>query len=88
MSQRMREREAERDGAAEKIREHGVKVTREAIDRYLLWEEQGEVCIYSGEPISVTQLAGGQGPHRSHFAVFAVSGRLVREQSCVPGRGQ
>jgi CRISPR-associated endonuclease Csn1 len=60
MSQNMREREAQRDEAAEKIREHGVKVTREAIDRYLLWQEQAEVCIYSGLPISIAQLFGGE----------------------------
>jgi CRISPR-associated endonuclease Csn1 len=60
MSQRMREREAQRDRAAGKVREHGVKVTREAIDRYLLWEEQGGVCIYSSQPISPVQLLGGE----------------------------
>ncbi|HET6881541.1 MAG TPA: type II CRISPR RNA-guided endonuclease Cas9 [Pirellulales bacterium] len=60
MSQNMREREAQRDEAAEKIREHGVKVTREAIDRYLLWQEQAEVCVYSGLPISIAQLFGGE----------------------------
>jgi CRISPR-associated endonuclease Csn1 len=70
MSERMREREAERDQAAEKIREHGAKVTREAIDRYLLWQEQGEVCIYSGEPISLTQLLGGEA-HIDHVLPYS-----------------
>ncbi len=60
MSQRMREREAERDQAAEAIRQHGVKVNRDAIDRYLLWEEQNRTCIYSGEPISIAKLFGGE----------------------------
>jgi CRISPR-associated endonuclease Csn1 len=60
MSNAMRERERRRDAAAERIREQGHKVTRDAIDRYLLWEEQGKVCMYSGRIISVTQLFGGE----------------------------
>ena len=60
MSQRMRDREKERDRAADKIRELGVKVTRAAIDRHLLWEEQGGVCIYSGKCISAAQLFGAE----------------------------
>lgn len=72
MSERMRERERERDAAAEKIREHGVKVTREAIDRYLLWEEQKGECIYSGEAISVSQLLGGE-VHVDHILPYSRS---------------
>ncbi|MBX3414657.1 MAG: type II CRISPR RNA-guided endonuclease Cas9 [Pirellulales bacterium] len=56
----MRDREKLRDGAAERIRELGYKPTRDAIDRYLLWEEQDKVCIYSGRLISVSQLFGGE----------------------------
>ncbi|MCC7193565.1 MAG: type II CRISPR RNA-guided endonuclease Cas9 [Phycisphaeraceae bacterium] len=56
----MRDREKNRDAAAEKLRENGVKVTREAINRYLLWEEQGHICIYSGDPISFKQLYSGE----------------------------
>ena len=60
MSQQMREREAQRDRAADAIREHGVIVTRDAINRYLLWEEQGKCCVYTGQTISVTHLLGGE----------------------------
>ncbi len=60
ISRQMRDREAMRDEAAERLREHGVKVTRDAIDRYLLWEEQGCICVYSGESISLTQLLAGE----------------------------
>lgn len=59
-SRDMRDRQRQRDAAAERIREHGMKPTREAIDRYLLWREQGEVCMYSGRPIAITQLLGGE----------------------------
>ncbi len=52
----MRERERRRDTAADEIRALGAKPTREGINRYLLWEEQGHVCLYSGRPISAVQL--------------------------------
>jgi CRISPR-associated endonuclease Csn1 len=56
----MRENERRRDGAAEWLREHGVAVTRDSIQRFLLWREQGEDCVYSGNPISPAQLFGGE----------------------------
>jgi len=60
MTKDNRQRAAERDRAAEEIRKLGVGVTRDAIDRYLLWTEQKEMCIYSGRPISLAQLLGGE----------------------------
>jgi len=57
---KMRDRERVRDEAAERIRATGAKATRETIDRYLLWQEQGMECIYSGRPISLSQLLGGE----------------------------
>ena len=59
-SRRMRERERERSEAADKIREHGFKPTREGINRWLLWKDQGEVCLYSGKTISPRQLLEGE----------------------------
>ncbi len=56
----MRDRERARIAAAEEIRAAGVKPTREAIDRYLLWEEQRRECVYSGKPIGLVQLLGGE----------------------------
>ncbi|MCI0366260.1 MAG: type II CRISPR RNA-guided endonuclease Cas9 [Phycisphaerales bacterium] len=57
----IRDREAERDGAAEKLRESGVRVTRDNILKYQLWEQQGQECIYSGKPISFEKLFGEGG---------------------------
>lgn len=57
---RIREREAERDEAADYLREKGVGLSREAITRYLLWKQQGECCIYTGRSISFNQLFGGE----------------------------
>jgi CRISPR-associated endonuclease Csn1 len=59
-SKEMRQREQERDNAADEIRKAGVKVTRDAIDRYLLWQEQRHECVYSGRCISLAQLFGGE----------------------------
>lgn len=56
----MRTREVRRQAAAEKIKEHGDSPTHNKIDRYLLWEEQDKVCMYSGRPIGVAQLLGGE----------------------------
>lgn len=59
-SKKISERAAIRDDAADKLREHGVKVTRDAINRYILWQEQEQLCIYSGRVISFTQLYNGE----------------------------
>lgn len=56
----MRDREKCRDTAADAIREQGHKPTRDAIDRYLLWKEQREECLYTGDPISIGELLGGR----------------------------
>ncbi|MDX1944327.1 MAG: type II CRISPR RNA-guided endonuclease Cas9 [Pirellulaceae bacterium] len=56
----MRARERLRDDAAERIKEHGEKPTRGKIELYLLWEEQNRECMYSGKPISIHQLFGGE----------------------------
>lgn len=55
-SLKMRLREAAREKAADAIREQGLSPSRESINRYLLWQEQGEHCLYSGNPISIRQL--------------------------------
>lgn len=56
----MREREAEREAAAEAIRRLHVKVNRDSIQRYLLWQEQMHECVYCGKPISQKQLFTGE----------------------------
>lgn len=60
LSLEMHDRERQRDAAAARIREFGKKPTRGDIERYLLWEEQGHECIYSGRPISLAQLLEGE----------------------------
>jgi CRISPR-associated endonuclease Csn1 len=60
MSSHMREREAKREEAAEAVRKLKVKITRDAILRYLIWEEQAHECVYCGKPISQKQLFSGE----------------------------
>lgn len=55
-SLKMRLREVAREKAADAIREQGLSPSRETINRYLLWQEQGGHCLYSGNPISIPQL--------------------------------
>ncbi len=57
----IRDREADRDRIADKLRESGIRVTRDNILKYQLWEQQGQECIYSGKPISFQKLFGEGG---------------------------
>jgi len=57
---RIHEIEAERDAAADYLRESQVPVSRESILRYRLWKEQQEKCVYTGKSISFAQLFGGE----------------------------
>ncbi len=51
-----RKREAERNKAKEELEKNGIVGNRDAIERYLLWKEQGELCAYSQKTISFSQL--------------------------------
>ncbi|MBL8747501.1 MAG: type II CRISPR RNA-guided endonuclease Cas9 [Phycisphaerae bacterium] len=54
------DRQRARTVAREEIERLGFKPTGEALERYVLWKEQGEECIYSGRTISPAQLLGGE----------------------------
>lgn len=68
----MRQREERRSAAAAKLRENGITVNRDNINRYLLWEDQEFQCMYSYPPrtISFTQLFGGE-VHIDHILPYA-----------------
>lgn len=53
---RMREREAERDTAADELRKANVHVTRDNITKLRLWEEQEHICPYTLQKIGFAQL--------------------------------
>ena len=50
----------EREKAVVGIEENGLLPGRGSIEFYRLWQEQGEVCIYTGEVISLKQLLAGE----------------------------
>ncbi len=54
------ERTQLRETAKQEIEKLGEKPTRDNIARYLLWEEQGRICVYSGNNISLAQLMKGE----------------------------
>ncbi|MGQ0614987.1 MAG: type II CRISPR RNA-guided endonuclease Cas9 [Planctomycetaceae bacterium] len=58
MSASMREKEEARERAKEQLRERGSggEASREDVLRYLLWEEQGAICPYTGRAIQQSQL--------------------------------
>jgi CRISPR-associated endonuclease Csn1 len=59
-NRRIREQEAKREDAVAEIRQRqGVRVTRDNILRYLLWQEQSHECLYCSRPITQQQLFGG-----------------------------
>jgi CRISPR-associated endonuclease Csn1 len=67
----LRNREAERDSIADKLRENGVRVNRENILKYELWEQQNHECVYSGKPISFDKLFGeGGGVEVDHILPY------------------
>jgi CRISPR-associated endonuclease Csn1 len=56
----IRKREAEREAAAEVVRGMKIKLSRDAVLRYLLWQEQAMECVYCGKAISQNQLFTGE----------------------------
>lgn len=61
LSVRMNERASERDAAADRLREHGVRVSRASILKYRLWEEQRLACAYCGQSLTVQDVFSQDG---------------------------
>ncbi len=55
----MRQNEKKRDEAKKWLEENKHRPSHDAILRYQLWKQQGEMCIYSGSTITPGQLFGG-----------------------------
>ena len=56
-----KDRQALRDKGRAEIAAHGIAITEDAIDRYVLWEEQNKLCIYTGQYIDLDNLLRGIG---------------------------
>jgi CRISPR-associated endonuclease Csn1 len=55
-----RANEKERESVKDELLKLKIIPTRDAIDLYRLWKEQGERCAYTGKSISILQLLGGE----------------------------
>lgn len=55
-----RKNEKVREEARERISENDLIPGRGSIEFYRLWKDQDGICIYSGKPISLKQLLGGE----------------------------
>ena len=51
--------ETERAESAHELEQIGIIPNRAAINLYRLWQEQREICVYSGRPITITDLFNG-----------------------------
>ena len=66
-----KDREAEREKARHEL---GSQATEDAIDRYILWEEQGKKCLYTGKSISLRELLEGNSFDIEHTIPRSKSG--------------
>ncbi len=93
MSKRMRDRQKERERAADEIVKHGNVARREGIIRYLLWEEQCSECVYCGKPMSMEQLFGGD-TDVDHILPYSrclddsQANKVVAHRNCNHDKGQ
>lgn len=55
-----KDREEARENARKRIEEYDVAATDDTIERYLLWEEQGHICLYTGSNITPKDLFDGK----------------------------
>lgn len=55
-----KEREKLRATAAEEVGKYLDNPTEDAIERYLLWQEQNGQCMYTGRPINIADLWSGK----------------------------
>lgn len=66
-----KKRTAERDAARAEL---GDMVTEDAVDRFILWQEQGHKCLYTGKSISQKDILSGTGFDIEHTIPRSRSG--------------
>lgn len=67
-------RQEARDKARAEIAKYGVAATEDAIDRYILAEEQDFTCLYTGKSISISNLLDGKSFDIEHTIPRSLSG--------------
>lgn len=60
-------REKDNEVIALKIKEQGLVPSRRNIQKYRLWEETGERCIYCGKVMGIAEFLGGHGGEIEHI---------------------
>lgn len=60
-------REKDNKVIADKIAEYGLKVSRNRIQKYRMWEETGHVCMYCGQPVGVKEFLESNGAEVEHI---------------------
>lgn len=68
-----KKKQKEREDAAQDIISCGEKITSSKINRYMLWKEQDKVCIYSGKPISISELFS-ESVNEDHILPYSLTG--------------
>lgn len=63
-----------REKAAAEIANAGKAATEDAIERYILWEEQAHTCLYTGKAISLEELLAGNAFDVEHTIPRSLSG--------------
>lgn len=63
-----------REEAVAEIAKAGAKPTEDAIDRYMLWQEQGKVCLYTQKSIGLAELLSGSAFDVEHTIPRSLSG--------------
>ena len=60
-------REKENEAIAKRIAEYGLTPTKSRIQKYRLWQESAESCIYCGEHVDLVQFLRGEGIEVEHI---------------------
>ena len=67
-------RQEKREEAIQVIEEYRIRPTEDAIERYVLWKEQNNTCLYTGKNIKIGDLMGGNAFDVEHTLPRSLSG--------------
>lgn len=67
MSRAISKATKENDEYAERIHEYGLTPTRSRIQKYKMWKETGNVCMYCGQTVDVKEFLAGFGVEIEHI---------------------